>query len=66
MNLTAVTDESEVMERHIDDSLAIINPIESSYLAHCGASCENLSLIDVGSGAGLPGLVLAIAHPGNL
>lgn len=65
MNLTAVKNENEVMERHIDDSLAIIDPIKSYYSAHCGASCENPSLIDVGSGAGLPGLVLAIACPGN-
>ncbi|XP_059638785.1 uncharacterized protein LOC132281066 [Cornus florida] len=63
MNLTAVTDESEVMERHVEDSLAIIPPIRSSYISHCEASCENLNLVDVGSGAGLPGLILAIACP---
>ncbi|KAL6183210.1 hypothetical protein ACLB2K_044621 [Fragaria x ananassa] len=63
MNLTAVREAGEVMERHIDDSLAIIPPITDSYLSNCGASFGNLSLIDVGSGAGLPGLVLAIACP---
>ncbi|KAK3030071.1 hypothetical protein RJ639_037619, partial [Escallonia herrerae] len=52
--------ESEVMERHIEDSLAIIPPIQSTYLSHY----ESLKLVDVGSGAGLPGLVLAIACPG--
>ncbi|KAK2965134.1 hypothetical protein RJ640_005297, partial [Escallonia rubra] len=56
--------ESEVMERHIEDSLAIIPPIRSTYLSHCGDSYESLKLVDVGSGAGLPGLVLAIACPG--
>ncbi|KAH7858723.1 hypothetical protein Vadar_027172 [Vaccinium darrowii] len=64
MNLTAVTEASEVMERHIEDSLAIIPPIRSSYLSHCGDSYDELSLIDVGTGAGLPGLILAIACPG--
>lgn len=64
MNLTAVREASEVMGRHIEDSLAIIPPIRSSYHSRCEASCENINLVDVGSGAGLPGLVLAIASPG--
>lgn len=66
MNLTAVKEQNEVMERHVEDSLAILEPIRSSYLSHCGTSCENLNLIDVGSGAGLPGIILAIACPGIL
>lgn len=65
MNLTAVREKSEVMERHIEDSLAIVPPIRSSYVSNCGGSCEDISLVDVGSGAGLPGLVLAIACPGS-
>lgn len=65
MNLTAVKEESEVMERHVEDSLSIIEPIRTSYLSHCGPSSENLNLVDVGSGAGLPGIILAIASPGN-
>ncbi|KAL6973295.1 16S rRNA (guanine(527)-N(7))-methyltransferase [Sarracenia purpurea var. burkii] len=64
MNLTAVTEASEVMERHVEDSLAIIPPVQSSYAMHCGASHNELRLIDVGTGAGLPGLILAIACPG--
>ncbi|XP_021733692.1 uncharacterized protein LOC110700459 [Chenopodium quinoa] len=64
MNLTAVTERSEVMERHIEDSLAILPPMNESYTSHCGSSCESLSLVDVGTGAGLPGLILAIACPG--
>ncbi|CAN6717905.1 unnamed protein product [Malus baccata var. baccata] len=63
MNLTAVKEADEVMERHIEDSLAIIPPIRNSYLSHCSCSSENLRLVDVGSGAGLPGLILAIACP---
>ncbi|KAK9278011.1 hypothetical protein L1049_027568 [Liquidambar formosana] len=50
--------------RHVEDSLAIIPPIQNSYLSHCNSACENLNLIDVGSGPGLPGLILAIACPG--
>lgn len=65
MNLTAVREASEVMERHVEDSLAIVSPIQSSYVSHCEPSCEQLSLVDVGSGAGLPGIILAIACPGN-
>lgn len=65
MNLTAVREESEVMERHIEDSLAIIDPIRNSYVPRCGASSQNLKIVDVGTGAGLPGLILAIACPGN-
>ncbi|KAM7471346.1 hypothetical protein LguiA_009529 [Lonicera macranthoides] len=64
MNLTAVREGSEVMERHVEDSLAIVSPIQSSYVSHCEASCEQLNLVDVGSGAGLPGIILAIACPG--
>lgn len=64
MNLTAVTEKSEVMERHIEDSLAILSPMNESYSSNCGSSCENINVVDVGSGAGLPGLILAIACPG--
>ncbi|PIN26413.1 16S rRNA (guanine(527)-N(7))-methyltransferase [Handroanthus impetiginosus] len=64
MNLTAVKEENEVMERHVEDSLAMIDPVRNSYLSHCGSSFEGLSVVDVGSGAGLPGLILAIACPG--
>lgn len=63
MNLTAVTDVDEVMERHIEDSLAILPPIQDSYVSHCNASIDSIKLVDVGTGAGLPGLVLAIACP---
>ncbi|KAG5039524.1 hypothetical protein JHK85_012000 [Glycine max] len=63
MNLTAVREVNEVMERHVEDSLAILPPLSDCYRSHCGASCDKLSLVDVGTGAGLPGVVLAIARP---
>ena len=69
MNLTAVTDESEVMTRHVDDSLAVLPPLERAYSARStsgGCDIDGVSLIDVGSGAGLPGLILAVARPSKL
>ncbi|OQU76139.1 hypothetical protein SORBI_3010G099300 [Sorghum bicolor] len=66
MNLTAVTDEAEVMTRHVADSLAMLPPLERAYRGRstsAGGSIDGVSLIDVGSGAGLPGLILAVARP---
>ncbi|WP_078085411.1 16S rRNA (guanine(527)-N(7))-methyltransferase RsmG [Microbulbifer mangrovi] len=55
-NLSAVRDPSEMLERHIIDSLSVVNL--------CGESPGDRSpLIDVGSGGGLPGIPLAIIHP---
>jgi 16S rRNA (guanine527-N7)-methyltransferase len=65
MNLTSVIEINEVMERHIEDSLAIIPPLTNSYISHCNNSINKINLVDVGSGAGLPGLILAIACPGE-
>jgi 16S rRNA (guanine527-N7)-methyltransferase len=65
MNLTAVTERSAIMNRHIADSLSLIPMIEEAYTTHNYASTrsDSLKVIDVGSGAGLPGLVLAISCP---
>jgi 16S rRNA (guanine527-N7)-methyltransferase len=52
-NLSAVRDPAEMLERHIIDSLSVVNL--------CGADSE--PLLDVGSGGGLPGIPLAIMHP---
>uniref|UniRef100_A0A0D3CBA7 Uncharacterized protein n=2 Tax=Brassica TaxID=3705 RepID=A0A0D3CBA7_BRAOL len=60
MNLTETKEADEVMKRHIEDSLAILPPIRTCYSLQ---SSDQISLIDVGSGASLSGLVLAIACP---
>lgn len=52
-NLSAVRDPAQMLERHIIDSLSVVSL--------CGAG----SLIDVGSGGGLPGIPLAIVYPGR-
>ncbi|KAL4372050.1 hypothetical protein AHAS_Ahas06G0227000 [Arachis hypogaea] len=65
MNLTAVKDADEVMERYVEDTLAILPPLRDYYRTCCGGapSHEKLSLVDVGTGAGLPGVVFVIACP---
>ena len=52
MNLTAITDPAELAEKHLVDSLALLPEVR-------GAA----TLLDMGSGAGLPGIPLAIALP---
>lgn len=54
MNLTAITEPKEVIRKHFCDSLL---PLSLPYLKE-GARC-----VDVGSGAGFPGLPLAIMRP---
>lgn len=52
-NLTAIRDPKEMVSRHIVDSLSIVPHITGD------------NLLDVGSGPGLPGVVLAIMFPGK-
>lgn len=56
-NLTAVRDPAEMMTHHLLDSLAAIQPL----LQQIGD--RPVKLLDVGSGGGLPGVVMAIACP---
>lgn len=50
VNLTAITEPKEVLQKHFVDSLTILPYIE-----------ENTSIIDVGTGAGFPGIPVKIA-----
>ena len=54
MNLTTITDFDEVLEKHFLDSVSIANYVEFS---------EIIRLIDVGTGAGFPGIPLKILYP---
>jgi len=60
-NLTAVRDPAEMMTHHLLDSLAAIAPLRRHLQA---SGLQDASrLLDVGSGAGLPGVVIAICCP---
>ena len=63
-NLTAVRDPAEMMTHHLLDSLAAVVPLQQ-YLnkAGLGGLGQGSRLLDVGSGAGLPGVVIAICCP---
>ena len=60
-NLTAVRDPAEMMTHHLLDSLAAIAPLRRR-LEQAGLE-QGARLLDVGSGAGLPGVVIAICCP---
>lgn len=61
-NLTAVRDEGEMLRQHLLDSLAVVAPLGRELARHTAAP-GGPSLLDVGSGAGLPGVVLALCVP---
>jgi 16S rRNA (guanine527-N7)-methyltransferase len=65
-NLTAVRDANEMLTHHLLDSLAVIAPLrrELAKLSLPGSETQaKFSLLDVGAGAGLPGVVIAIVCP---
>ena len=59
----AVTDRDEAYIRHIEDSLALLPALDACVASLPLDRQETISIIDVGSGAGLPGIVLAVARP---
>lgn len=61
-NLTAVRDPAEMLTHHLLDSLAVINPLRKQLVALAPTQARR-RLLDVGSGAGLPGIVIAICCP---
>ena len=54
MNLTAITKPKDVAIKHFADSLSVLNYVDIP---------KGASIIDVGTGAGFPGMVLKIARP---
>ncbi|MDY3919183.1 MAG: 16S rRNA (guanine(527)-N(7))-methyltransferase RsmG [Candidatus Limivivens sp.] len=54
MNLTAITDFEEVMQKHFVDSLALVKGVTID---------QPYRLLDVGTGAGFPGIPLKIVFP---
>ncbi len=53
INLTAARTEADIVDDHVADSLAIVPHIP----------VDATRLLDVGSGAGFPGLIIAVARP---
>ncbi len=76
-NLTAVRDANEMLTHHLLDSLAVVAPLrrELAQLVAPASGAQDVdgfnvatpmqrfSLLDVGAGAGLPGIVIAITCP---
>ena len=57
MNLTAITDFDEVLKKHFVDSLSLVKAYDLNDFDN------DISLIDIGTGAGFPGIPLKIAFP---
>jgi 16S rRNA (guanine527-N7)-methyltransferase len=62
-NLTAVRDPAEMLTHHMLDSLAVIKPLLQQVATLAKDANAGVRLLDVGSGAGLPGVVIAICCP---
>jgi 16S rRNA (guanine527-N7)-methyltransferase len=57
-NLTSVREPAQMLTQHLADCLAVIGPLRRQ-----SAAAGPLRLLDVGSGGGLPGVVIAILNP---
>jgi 16S rRNA (guanine527-N7)-methyltransferase len=59
-NLTAIRDPEQALVQHIFDSLAIIKPLKNYFHQK---ELDKKTVLDVGSGAGLPGVIIATMIP---
>ncbi|MVW78399.1 16S rRNA (guanine(527)-N(7))-methyltransferase RsmG [Bordetella sp. 02P26C-1] len=57
-NLTAIRDPEQMLIQHLFDSLSVVNP-----LSRTANPADNAKVYDIGSGAGLPGVVIAVTRP---
>lgn len=62
-NLTAVRDPQDMLRQHLLDCLAAVPLLDGAEAARGGDGQTAWRILDVGSGAGLPGVVLAIVRP---
>jgi 16S rRNA (guanine527-N7)-methyltransferase len=67
VNLTAITDPQEILEKHFLDSLAVLMGL-AQWLPNVSREtfepeCLQLSILDIGAGAGFPGIPLKIVAP---
>ena len=61
-NLTSVREPEQMLTLHLADCLALMAPLRRQLAAGSGAQ-GGVRLLDVGSGAGLPGVVIAALNP---
>jgi 16S rRNA (guanine527-N7)-methyltransferase len=62
-NLTAIRDPAEMLTHHVLDSLAVVAPLMRQTQTHRQTQDASINMLDVGAGAGLPGVVVAICCP---
>ena len=65
-NLTAIRNPADMLVQHLLDSLAVVIPLRRHLQARGpapGLGTPSARVLDVGSGAGLPGVVLSIVEP---
>lgn len=60
-NLTAVRDPQDMLTQHLLDSLSVVQPLAEALAGQTGEAANRV--LDVGSGAGLPGVVISILRP---
>ena len=62
-NLTALRQVQEILTHHLLDSLSAVSPLLGHIAKTKGDANAGIELLDVGSGGGLPGVVIAICCP---